>query len=75
MSKRCMWPEYFTGCLQHAKELIVGDRKAFLSMYSTVIAAGRRAFQLERSCRLHCGAGDAQAVREVRNVSAVFFAL
>ena len=47
----------------------MGDKKAFLSMYATVIAAGRRAFQLERSCQLQHGTDDATAVREVCDIS------
>jgi len=48
--------------------LIVGDKKAFLSMYATVSAAGMRAFQLERSDGLQGKTDDANAVIAVRSL-------
>ncbi len=51
---------------QDCKVLVVGDKKAFLSMYATVSAAGMRAFQLERSDGLQGKSDDANAVHAVR---------
>ena len=51
--------------------LVVGDKKAFLSMYATVSAAGMRAFQLERSDALQGTSSDADAVKAVRNLAGI----
>ena len=52
---------------QDCKALIVGDKKAFLSMYATISAAGMRAFQLERSGGLLGKSDDVNAVPAVRS--------
>ena len=46
--------------------LVVGDKKAFLSMYAIVTAAGLRAFQLERSGGPQGTSADADSVSAVR---------
>lgn len=53
-------------CLQDQKALLVGDARAFLSMYQALAAAGLRAAQLDRALALQVGTGGAGVIAEVR---------
>lgn len=49
---------------QGSKALVVGDARAFLSMYQALAAAGQRAVQLDRV--LQSAPADAATIAEVR---------